>query len=145
MLTLLLPLLWFGILCTTPSLSAFCSTCTHACSSIIHSCVCVCVHRDSDLHCVTVWQPPVQGRPPLHVQHVPGGGQFRRHDLRPQHQRLQLLWGGEPQLRRGGWRLRLRETRTEWRCTPMIHCCPPSSSDWELISTLKSEKRFEPG
>lgn len=59
--------------------------------------------------CACASQPPVEGRPSLPITDFHRDWQFRWHDLRPQHSRLQLLrrrW--EKLRRRWWWRLRLR-------------------------------------
>lgn len=79
-------------------MNAFPSLCACAtllwCVSSCPLCICVCVSHS---------QPPIEGRPPLLIRDVHRDRQFRRHDLRSQHQRPQLLRGGGPELRRR-WR-----------------------------------------
>lgn len=79
-------------------------------------CVCVCamLFPPPPVACLPVpsvcamcvSQPPVEGRPPLPIRDVHRDWQFRRHDLRGQHQRPELLRGRGPELgrrRRGRW------------------------------------------
>lgn len=64
--------------------------------------------------CACLSQPPIEGRPPLLIRDLHRDWQFRRHDLRSQHQRLELLRGRRPELGWWWWRWRLRLRRRSW-------------------------------